>query len=164
MVKIKAYDPSKLAELLKVQLEKLEIDTSAGPNLEELIGVQKERCKDLVEMAKQSRYFFEDFGHYDEGAAKKQLRPVVHEPLMNLRDRLSELSDWTNEIIHGAITDTANEFDLKMGKIAQPLRVAVTGSGISPSIDDTLRLLGKDKTINRLGQALVYIQERDSST
>jgi len=160
---IKASGITKLAVLLKDQLEKLNIDSSDGPGLEELVIVQRERCKDLVEMVEQSRCFFEDFDSFDEAAAKKHLRPVILEALTNLRECLSILNSWSNEEIYGAVTAAAEEFGLKMGKIAQPLRVAVTGVGVSPPIDDTLRLVGKERTLKRLDLALKYIQLRAST-
>jgi len=71
--------------------------------------------------------------------------------------------DWTNEHIHQTIGNIAGEFELKMGKIAQPLRVAVTGTAVSPSIDDTIRLIGKNRTLNRLDRALDNIRQRAST-
>ena len=55
------------------------------------------------------------------------------------------------------------EWDIKMAKLAQPLRVAVTGKNISPSIDDTLRLLGKKNTLKRLNSAIDYIENLSPS-
>jgi len=134
-----------------------------GPDLEEVIDVQKYRTETLKDMAEQSLLFYQDFDEYAEKAAKKHLRPVILEPLQILYGVLEDIQDWTNEVIKGAIEVTAEKFEIKMGKLAQPLRVSVTGTGISPSIDDTLRLLGQEKTLIRLRKGIVFIENRSSS-
>ena len=108
----------------------------------------------------QSRCFFVDFESHDANAAKKHLRPVVLEPLVKIREKLSSLDEWQDENLHQIVVDTAAEFDIKMGKIAQPLRVAVTGGSVSPSIDATLRLIGKKRVLSRLDLALDYVSTR----
>ena len=74
-----------------------------------------------------------------------------------------QLDEWQKEAIHAVIMSVAEAFELKIGKIGQPLRVAVTGTGISPSIDVTLALIGKDKTLKRMDKALDFIKKRDAS-
>ena len=111
-------------------------------------------------MAKQGRFFYVDFETHDADAAKKHLRPLVVEPLEKIREKLVALDEWQDENLHQIIVETASEFDIKMGKIAQPLRVAVTGGSVSPSIDVTLRLIGKKRVIARLDLALDYIRRR----
>ncbi|MEQ8937480.1 MAG: glutamate--tRNA ligase, partial [Gammaproteobacteria bacterium] len=96
-------------------------------------------------------------------AAKKHLRPVILEPMQKLYDSLQGLADWENDAIKQTIETVAAEFDMNMGKLGQPLRVAVTGTGISPNIDDTVRLMGKDKTLKRLKKALDFIEMRANS-
>ena len=150
----------RVACLLKVKLVKLGVDVSGPPDLKEVAGIQKERVKTIAEMAEQSRFFYEEFAEYDETAAKKHLRPVVLEPLRAVREALAGLEDWNREALHAAIDAVAEQQAMKFGKIAQPLRVAVTGSGVSPSIDVTLQLLGRDKTLSRLERALELIERR----
>ena len=157
---IKHGDSMRLARLLESYLQGHGIEASAGPPVVNLVEVQKERCKTLKEMAEQSRYFYHDFEYYEETAARKHLRPVILDPLSRLRTRLEEMHDWSKGSIHQLIEEVAGESGLNMGKIAQPLRVAVTGGAVSPSIDDTLCLLGKEKTLARLGRALEYIRDR----
>ncbi len=157
---LKDYDNGSLVALLKDQLELLSIDYSHGPELEKLCSIQKERVKTVREMAMQSRYFFEDFDDFEPSAAKKHLRPVVHESLEGILKLFSELNSWDSQSIHQAIMDFCDKFDVQMGKIAQPLRVAATGTGISPSIDVTLELIGKDRVLARLEKALDFIRNR----
>ncbi len=148
-----------LADLFKA----MELTTDARPDLEDVIDVQKHRTETLKDMAEQSMLFYQDFDEYAEKAAKKHLRPVVLEPLKVLYESLENIQDWTNENIKAAIEEIAEKFEIKMGKLAQPLRVAVTGTGISPSIDDTLRLLGQDKSLLRLRKGIAFIENRSTS-
>ena len=157
---LRESNAERVACLLKVKLVKLGVDVTGLPNLKEVAGIQKERVKTIAEMAEQSRFFYEEFAEYDETAAKKHLRPVVLEPLREVREALAGLEDWNREALHAAIDAVAGQQAMKFGKIAQPLRVAVTGSGVSPSIDVTLQLLGRDKTLSRLKRALELIERR----
>jgi len=108
-------------------------------------------------------YFYVDTIEYDEDAVKKHLRPVVLEPLTALYERLKNLKTWQADAIQECINEVCVQFDINMGKIAQPLRVAVTGAGMSPSIDATLALLGQEKTIKRMDTALEKIKIRAAS-
>lgn len=157
---IKTGDNAELADKLSNYFAMLDIDTQSGPDILELVEVQKDRSKTLVEMAEQSRFFYVDFEAHDADAAKKHLRPVVLEPLEKIREKLVALDEWQDENLHQIIVDIAAEFDIKMGKIAQPLRVAISGGSVSPSIDVTLRLIGKKRVIARLDLALDYIRRR----
>jgi glutamyl-tRNA synthetase len=159
----KYTSPEVVAEALQWHFEEKGIDTSKGPSLAELVPIQAERCKTLAELCENSLYFFQDDLEYDDAAVKKHLRPVVLEPLVSLNERLESLSNWDKDMIQQCINDTCAEFDLGMGKIAQPLRVAVTGSSMSPSIDMTLTLLGQERVLKRLSNALDMIKKRADS-
>ena len=157
---IKTGDVQRLGELVSDQLKMALIPVDQGPALVDLVEVQKERIKTLTEIVEHSRYFYTDFDEFDEAAAKKHLRPVVLEPMTRLRALLGGISDWHKAALQQAVEQAASEFDLKLGKIAQPLRVAVTGGGVSPSIEDTLSLLGRQRCLQRLDRALDYIKQR----
>ena len=159
---IKNSDPAHVAHHLSWHLGQMGIDPSTGPNLADVVVALQERSKTLVEMAQGSRCFYQDYDEIEEAAAKKHLRPVILEPLKVLRQRLSELADWNAPAIHEAIVSTAESLELNMGKLAQPLRVAVTGSGVSPSIDVTVQLIGKPRTLSGIDKALKYIEDRAS--
>ncbi len=152
-----------VAEALAYQFSLLEIDHASGPALVDVVSVQAERVKTLKEMAEQSRFFYTDFTDFDANAAKKNLRPVSKEPLVAIQAALQQLTDWSPEVLHQTIIATAESMELKMGKIAQPLRVAVCGSGVSPSIDKTLWLVGKERCLQRIDMALDYINKRESA-
>ncbi|WP_133129473.1 glutamate--tRNA ligase [Legionella yabuuchiae] len=155
--------PEQVAKSLQWQFEKANIDWTKGPELSKLVSIQAERCKTLAEICETSLYFYQDSIEYDEEAVKKHLRPVILEPLKALYECLQHVSDWQPDTLQQCINDITAEYNISMGKIAQPLRVAVTGNSSSPSIDVTLTLLGKSRVINRLELALKRIQERAAS-
>ena len=113
-----------------------------------------------ISFFEKSRYFYEDELNRDEDAMKKHLRPVVLEPLLALYERLNTLSVWNADTVQACVNDTAASFDMNMSKIAQPLRVAITGSSMSPAIDVTLTMIGKARVLSRLTIALDYIRIR----
>src|SRR5262249_36969626 len=139
-------------------LQKMAIDYSNGPDLSAVVVAQRERVTTLVEMAEQSRFLFEEQPEYDQEAINKVFSVETPAILTPLSGDLTSLDDWSKEALHKTIVTTAERLGLKMGQVAQPLRVAVTGSTRSPSIDTTLELLGKDKTLQRLNQVQVQLQ------
>lgn len=159
----KSDSPESVAKALQWHFEQEGVDLSSGPSLVDLVQVQAERCKSLVELCQMSLYFYSDAIVYDEDAVKKHLRPVVLEPLTALFERFKALDAWHSDVIQECINEVCVQFDINMGKIAQPLRVAVTGAGMSPSIDATLMLLGKKRTLSRIEVALEKIKARAAS-
>jgi glutamyl-tRNA synthetase len=157
---IKQDDPVRIARLLSTHMGDLDIDPANGPDLVEVVRAQQERAKTLVEMAAISAFFYEDFDEYDEQAAKKNLRPVAREPLQKVRDTLDTLDDWSPDKLHQVVIDVAGQLELKLGKVAQPLRVAVVGRAASPGIDVTLHLVGREACLRRIDKALEYIDKR----
>jgi glutamyl-tRNA synthetase len=114
-------------------------------------------------LAQISRYFYQDYESFDEKAAKKHLRPVAKQPLMKVLEALEDLEDWQPNSIQNAINSTAEALGIGMGKVGMPLRVAVTGSGNSPSLDVTLALIPKASIVQRINKALEYIENRENS-
>jgi len=157
---IMAADVERLAPLLAEQLEKRGIDVSQGPDIVEVTRAQHERAKTLAEMAEISEFFYRDFEEFDEKAAKKHLRPVALEPLQKVREALAALDDWQPEALHRVVQEVAEALDIKMGKVAQPLRVAVVGRAASPGIDVTLHLVGREACLRRLDRAIDFIRQR----
>ncbi len=149
-----------LGSLLRRHVEDLGASINDGPDPALVADAYRERSVTLKEMAESARYCYEDEIEVDPAAAKKHLRPVIQEPLAAVRQRLDALADWTTPGIKGCIDDVAAEFDIGLGKLGQPLRVAVTGGPVSPSVDLTLTLAGRQRTLDRLDRALCYIEER----
>lgn len=139
------------------------IDVSKGPALETLIPLMADRVKTLKEMASQSRYFYEEYEAFDADAAKKHLRPVGREALEAVQERLASLTSWNAESIQAAIHATAEDLGVGMGKVGMPLRVAVTGSGNSPSLDVTLELISQEQVVGRIARAISFIIEREQA-
>jgi len=159
---MKSDDAHDVAAALQAILEAEKIDISQGPDLKDIVLTHAERCQTLVEMAEKSKLFFESEVEFDATAVKKHLRPVVHEPMKALYAAFDAEDNWQCEALQQVINDVCAAFDLSMGKIAQPLRVAITGSGQSPAIDMTLQMLGKTKVLGRLTQAIAMIEARMS--
>ncbi|NJD07559.1 MAG: glutamate--tRNA ligase [Methylococcaceae bacterium] len=150
-------DPAHVAHHLRWHLGRLGIDPTEGPDPADVVIAQRERNKTLVDMAASSVFFYRDLAGYDEKAAQKHLTAAAKAGIEALVERFRSLPDWVRADIHGAIEAVAQELGLKMGAVAQPVRVAVTGTTVSPPIDITLELLGRDPTLARLAAALEYI-------
>jgi glutamyl-tRNA synthetase len=157
---IMAAEDKYIAHHLGYHLGKLGIDPCAGPDIMEVIAAQKERAKTLAEMAEISAFIYKDFEDFEEGAAKKHLRPVALEPLEKVREALAALERWEGEALHGAVKTVAEALEVNMGKVAQPLRVAVVGRAASPGIDVTLKLVGREACLRRIDKALDFIRQR----
>jgi glutamyl-tRNA synthetase len=157
---IKQSDPARIARLLSPHMGELGIDPAEGPDLVEVASQQLERAKTLVEMAEISAFFYRDFDEFEQKAAKKHLKAAALEPLQQVRERLAMLEDWQGEALHQVVIDVSEALDLNMGKVAQPLRVAVAGRAASPGIDVTLELVGREACLRRIDKALAYINKR----
>ncbi len=159
-------DPARVARLLSTHMGDLGIDPSAGPDLSAVVEAQAGRAKTLVELAEISAFAYRDFESYDETAAKKHLRPVAREPLERLKAAFELMADedWTLESLEHVVAGVGQELDLGLGKVAQPLRVAIVGRAASPGIDVTLKLVGKEATLRRIDRALTYIAAREAGS
>ncbi len=154
---LKALPNETLLPALAAQFKALDIDTTEGPTLEAILDVQRDRAKTLREMSEASRYFFEAVGSYDEKAAAKHFTSESVPMLQDVCDRFSELQDWHREALHKVIVAVSEARELKLGKIAPPIRIAMTGTTVSPSIDITLELLGRERVLARLKAAIAFI-------
>ena len=147
---------SRLAAGLAEQLSLLGISCSDQTLLEGVAAAQRERARTLKEMALNSRYFFAADVELDDKAARKHLGRDGVLVLTRIQDRLVALTEWSAQAIHQQLADTAAELGSGLGKVAQPLRVAVTGGAVSPPIDATVALIGRTHTLERLARALDY--------
>jgi glutamyl-tRNA synthetase len=157
---IKASKNSDLAPWLRQAFNKKNITIGTDKQLEAVIEIQKDRVKTLLEMAENSEYFFNDFDHYDEKSASKHFKSAGLQVLKGILPGLKNIPAWNASSIQECIQAYSGESGLKFGKIAPPIRVAVCGSANSPSIDITLELVGKDKVIERIEKAIVYIENQ----
>ncbi len=156
---IKTTSPAHLAQHLRWHLGQLGIDPAQGPQIEAVIALQQERAKTLKEMAQNSRYFYEDILTYDPKAAKKNLTPASTDILQEIMQRFTTLPEWEAQAIHDEIKACATKRNLGMGKVAQPIRVAITGGTMSPPLGPTLELIGSARTLHALARAIDWIKE-----
>jgi glutamyl-tRNA synthetase len=146
--------PAVLVPYLRSQLRRLGLDSTDQPLLEGVIVAQRERAKTMKEMAHNSRFFFTDQLEIDPKAAAKHLTGDAPRLLAQVRARLAALGSWDAVGIHAVLNDLSTQLGAGLGKIAQPLRVAVTGTSVSPPIDATLALLGRQRSLARIDAAL----------
>ena len=126
--------------------------------LEKMISTLRERSKTLVELVDSARFFLTDDVSVDEKAAKKFLTADAAEPLTRLTDALRSLDDFNEANIEQAFAAVLQSTGLPMGKLAQPVRVALTGSTVSPGIHEVIAVLGKERTLKRLRAVLEQIK------
>ena len=155
-----ATPAEEIAGALMPFLVKVGLDPADGPDPVHVAEGYHERAETLLHMASSARYCYEDFETYDDKSAKKHLRPVILDPLVTARERLAKLQHWGQTAIHEAIEEAANDYDINLGKLGQPIRVAVTGGPVSPPIDVTLWLVGQTRTIERLDRAIEFVRAR----
>jgi len=131
------------------------------PGLRRLLDLLRERSHTLVEMAEQARWHIRDVLDYDEKAVAKHLRPAAAPLLVALRTELAGLDDWTEPELEKAFERVAAaQGGVKLGKLAQPVRVAVAAGPVSPGIYETLAALGRERTLARLGAGIGIAEGR----
>jgi len=122
--------------------------------LEKMIATLQERAKTLVELVEQAHFYLSDEITIEDKAAKKFLSPAVAKPLTELVEQLNGQDEFNEESIERVFASVLQKFKLQMGQLAQPVRVALTGSTVSPGIYEIIAVLGKDRTLKRLRAAL----------
>ena len=147
-------EPATLIPHLQYQLSRLGLSSQDRRLLEGVIVAQRERAKTMKEMAQNSRFFFTDTVELDPKAAAKHLGAAALPLLQQVRDRLASLTEWSTGTVHATLNELATELQAGLGKVAQPVRVAVAGSAVSPPIDATLALLGRERVLARLDAVL----------
>lgn len=158
---LKSLPSDVIAGHLHWHFEKQSLDISNGPAVNDVIDAQRDRAKGLVDLVETSRYFYEEFESYDEKAKGKQFKAGVDAILQALHDKLSALSGWNPESIQQAINATCEDLELKLGKVGPPLRLAVAGTPMSPGLDITLNLVGRERTLQRIERAIETIKSQD---
>lgn len=157
---MKTLPVAEVAKALRYQYDQLNIDVNKGPELTEIVPVMAERANTLKAMAQQTRCYFEDFKVFEEKAAKKHLRLVAQTPLEAIKAKLVKIEHWQAQQLYQVVADTAEELETGMGKVGMPLRVAITGSSMSPGLGITLAWVGQQRTLARINTALAFIAKR----
>ena len=154
---LKSDDPEAVAKHLVWHLEQCGYDLASGPKPADLVVALRERAQTLKEMAEKSAVWFGPLTVYDEASVGKHLKEAAREPLAQMRARLAELVDWSPDPIHDVVKAVSEALGIGMGKIAQPLRVAITGTQVSPDIGWTVYLCGREEALVRIDAALARI-------
>jgi glutamyl-tRNA synthetase len=151
---IKSTPPEELVPHLEPHLIKMGVlEKDHGLSLQEIARVipcLNERAKTLVEMAEKSAFFFKKEVEFDEKARSKFLTEEARPLLEKMIAGFSTLDDFSAESIESLFKKIVEEEGMKLGKLAQPVRVALTGTTVSPGIYDVILLLGKEETLKRL--------------
>ena len=157
---IQAKAPADLLGPLQPFLEKLGQAPQAGPWMEKVIQTLQPRSKTLEEMASQALFYFGETVEYEEKAAKKFLKPAAAEPVQCLIEELDRMERFEEKDLEDAFKAVMEKTGLKLGKIAQPVRVALTGRTASPGIFEIVELIGKERVMVRLKKAMEFIAAR----
>jgi glutamyl-tRNA synthetase len=155
------------AELATLAIPFLEAQAIPVPQdrmlLEQAVATLKERAHTLVELARLARFYFVDAVDLDPAAASQHLTAAAAPLLDDVGARLAALSQWTAESLERLVRDVADAHGVKLGKLAQPVRVALTGSTASPGLFEVMAILGREKTLARLGAARAHVTKTPSS-
>jgi glutamyl-tRNA synthetase len=127
---------------------------SGDPRLERVVLAFRERAKTLQEMADSALKYFQHGVTLEDKAAAKHLTAESKPLLTQVRAHVAALDEWTTAALDEVVKKVSEQAQVGMGKVAQPVRVAVTGGTVSPGIGETLELLGREETLFRLDAAL----------
>ena len=154
---LKSDDPAAVARHLEWHLRAAGCDLANGPAPVDVVVALRDRVQTLKDMAERALVWYQPLQQYDEKAVAKHLKPEAGAPLQDMRTRLAALEAWTVEGIDAAFHATVETLQLGMGKVAQPLRVAITGTQVSPDIAHTVYLAGRGEALKRIDAAIAKI-------
>ncbi len=154
---LKSDDPAAVAVHLDWHLRARGYDLSAGPSAADVVLALRERVQTLAEMAERAAVWFQPLSAYDDKAVARHLKPESLAALADARARFAALPAWTVAAIDAAFHDVVAASGLGMGKVAQPLRVAITGTQVSPDIAHTVYLAGREQALTRIDTAMSLI-------
>mgnify|MGYP001598352755 FL=1 len=155
---IKESRPEYIAKLLIPFLEAKGLKIEGEERLKMAVKTLQERSKTLLEMADSAGFYFKKEILYEEKAAQKFLTRDILEIFKELISRMEGLANFAHNAIEAVFDDVVSKKTVKLGKIAQPVRVALTGGTVSPGIFEVIETLGKDETITRLNKAIAFIE------
>ena len=158
---IRSYSPAQLYPKLHPFLtaQGYLAEETCSPEAEKTIEALMPRSKTLVEMAEAARFYYDDNIILEEKAAKKNLKLAALEPLKKIHQALSDLPDFEEKALEVVFKAVMEATGLKLGKIAQPVRVALTGKTVSPGIFEVIAIIGRERTLTRIQGAIDYIEK-----
>ena len=136
-----------------------QLELNLGPDqqlVNDVIDAQRDRANNMKHMVEDSRFYFEDVTSKDEKAVDKHFNENTANILSVVKEHLNN-ADWNSESVMTAIKSSCEALELKMGKVGPALRIALLGTASSPSLDVTLLLIGKERSIQRLEQTIVEL-------
>ncbi len=162
---IKQSDPARLAELLKPFLKQKGLPYPGKEYLTRAVVTLQPRVKTLNEMAESAAFYLIDEAklEYDPKAAEKFLKPEIAPIISDLITDLEKMEVFTEEDLESVFRNLSEIHGLKLGKIAQPVRVALTGRTASPGLFEIMNILGKGRVLARLRKAKEYIDARSEA-
>jgi glutamyl-tRNA synthetase len=150
---LKTDDPEQIAPQFEWHLHAAGYDLDSGPRPADVIVALRDRVKTLKDMAERAAVWYRPLEHYDETAVSKHMKGAGA-ALAAVHEHLHGLKEWSPASIDTALRAAAASLELGMGKVAQPLRVAITGTAVSPSIEQTVYLAGRDEAMRRIDAAI----------
>lgn len=160
---LKSDDPAEVAKHLEWHLRNDGYDLASGPAPADVVLALRDRVQTLKDMSERAAVWYRPLETYDDKAVAKHLKAEARAPLMDMRARFAALPDWNVEAIDAAFRETVETLALGMGKVAQPLRVAITGTQVSPDIGHTVYLAGRDQALARIDAAIGMIPEGEAA-
>jgi glutamyl-tRNA synthetase len=154
---LKNDDPADVARHLEWHLHNEGFDLARGPAPADVVVALRDRVQTLKEMAARAAVWYRPLEQYDDAAVSKHLTAAAQAPLSGARERLATVGEWTADAVSSALHETAQALGLGMGKVAQPLRVAITGTQVSPDISHTVYLAGQGEALKRIDAALAKL-------
>ena len=160
---IRNKPPQEIAQLVIPLLKEKGLEVELDEKLIKIIKELSQRAKTLLDITNTINYFYTEEIEYEEKAKNKFLKTENKPVLQDLVDKLSNLSNFNIAETHKVFDRVMEERELKLGKIAQPVRVALTGGTVSPGIFEVMDILGKDEVLKRLNAAIDVIPNEESS-
>ncbi len=154
---------NQISSMLVPFLQKQSLAVPSSQKLQSIVVHMRERSDTLADIVEQSRYFFTDDFEYEEKASKKFLGKASEQILSVLMEKLASVEDFSHNGLQDCFSQVMESTGLKLGKIAQPTRVALTGSTKSPGIFDVVEILGKQEVLRRLKRAICFIKSHNAS-
>lgn len=155
---IRQETTERLAELVKPFLAQLEIKDPEEAKLLKAVETVKPRARTLAEMAEMMHFYFVDEFEYEEKGVKKFFKPEIIPVFERLIQEIENISSFDEETLEKLFRGLAEEYQLKLKHIAQPVRLALTGRTVSPGLFEVMNVLGKETVLKRLKKALNYLK------
>jgi glutamyl-tRNA synthetase len=151
-------DPQRLADLLVPFLKERDVDPAKGPSLAAVVKTLQERAKTMLELADGAVFYYRPEVVYDAEATAKFFKPELASLYQALLVKLEMLADFSHQPIEALFKEFCTEQGIKMGQIGPPVRIALCGGTVSPSIYEVMEVLGKEETRRRIGRALEFVK------